>query len=149
MTFLHVLDVVALVFLLLASMLCLVAALGLLRFPDLLSRMHAITKPQVLGTLLALVGIGLAIRDVSAAGILILIGLFQLVTVPITSHMMSRAALRAGQIDLNHGGRDVVVSDSDELVARDRRSRDGQNRDEQSIIVSADDDLDGPPPQQG
>lgn len=129
-----VMDLVAMVFFLLASLLCLAASLGLLRFPDLLSRMHAVTKPQVLGTLFALIGMGLAFRDVKAAGILILIGLFQLVTVPITSHMMSRAALRAGQIDLEHGGRDVVIAGDDELTGSQP----------ELIVVSPDDELGGP-----
>ena len=35
------------------------AAIGLLRFPDLMSRMHAATKPQVLGLLLMLAALGL------------------------------------------------------------------------------------------
>lgn len=133
MTMIDIADLVSMVFFFLASLLCLAASLGILRFPDLLSRMHAVTKPQVLGTLFALIGMGLAFRDVKAAGILILIGLFQLVTVPITSHMMSRAALRAGQIDLEHGGRDVVIASEDELTGRET----------DSIVVSPDDELGG------
>ena len=43
-----VLDVVALACLLAGALLCLTAGLGLVRFPDVLSRMHAGTKPQVL-----------------------------------------------------------------------------------------------------
>ena len=41
------------------ALLTLVAALGILRFPDVLTRMHSATKPQVLGLLLVLVGLGL------------------------------------------------------------------------------------------
>ncbi len=53
-----VLDVVALGCLLAGAFLCLTAGLGLVRFPDVLSRMHAGTKPQVLGVLLVMVGGG-------------------------------------------------------------------------------------------
>ena len=38
------------------ALLGLAAAIGLVRFPDLLSRMHAATKPQVLGLLLVVLG---------------------------------------------------------------------------------------------
>lgn len=119
MSLFEIVDFVALLLLFFASVLCLVAAIGLLRFPDLLSRMHAVTKPQVLGTLLALLGMALALRDPKVGGILVLVGLFQLVTVPITSHMMSRSALRANQISLQFDGRDVVVGPDDQLVPRE------------------------------
>ena len=45
-------DVIAGACLLAGAFLCLTAGVGLLRFPDVLSRMHAGTKPQVLGVLL-------------------------------------------------------------------------------------------------
>ena len=38
------------------SALALTAAIGVVRFPDTLSRMHAASKPQVLGLLLVLAG---------------------------------------------------------------------------------------------
>ena len=47
-----VVDVAGAVLLLLGAFLCLAAAVGLVRFPDVLSRMHAATKPQTLGLLL-------------------------------------------------------------------------------------------------
>ena len=50
--------------LLLGAALCLVAGIGLLRFPDLLTRMHAGTKPQVLGVLLNSVFLDVVDQDV-------------------------------------------------------------------------------------
>ena len=44
------------------ALLSLAAGIGVLRFPDALSRMHAATKPQVLGVLLMLLGIALRLR---------------------------------------------------------------------------------------
>ena len=55
-------DIVAAILLVLGTLLSAVAGFGLLRFPDVLSRMHAATKPQVLGLLLALAGMGFALR---------------------------------------------------------------------------------------
>ncbi|HEX5200436.1 MAG TPA: monovalent cation/H(+) antiporter subunit G, partial [Actinoplanes sp.] len=45
-------DILAGACLVSGALLSLAAGVGLLRFPDLLSRMHAATKPQVLGLLL-------------------------------------------------------------------------------------------------
>ncbi|NNG18302.1 monovalent cation/H(+) antiporter subunit G [Naumannella sp. ID2617S] len=102
-----VLDLCALVMLLLGAVLCVLAAIGLLRFPDLLSRMHAATKPQVLGVLLVLGGVALSLRSLPATGLLLLVATFQLLTAPVASQMMSRAALRTGQVDLARRGADA------------------------------------------
>jgi multicomponent Na+:H+ antiporter subunit G len=91
-------DVAAGVCLLLGALLALIAAIGVLRFPDVLTRMHAATKPQVLGLLLVLLGLGLRLRDPSSVGILMLVALSQLVTSPIATHMVGRASFRAGQV---------------------------------------------------
>ena len=49
--------------LLVGRLLALIAAIGMARFNNLFSRMHAATKPQVLGMVLILVGIGLRVED--------------------------------------------------------------------------------------
>lgn len=92
-------DVIAAVCLLCGASLALIAAIGVVRLPDLLSRMHAATKPQVLGLILVLTGLGFRLRDPEAIGILALIALFQLVTSPVANHMVGRASFRAGQAD--------------------------------------------------
>lgn len=90
----EVLDAVSLVCLTASALLSLAAAVGLLRFPDLLSRMHAGTKPQVLGVLLALLGVGLRLRSGLDVGMLVLVGLFQCLTLPVAAHMVGRAVYR-------------------------------------------------------
>ena len=91
-------DVAAAFCLTIGALLTLIAAIGILRFPDLLTRMHSATKPQVLGLMLVLVGLGLRLRDPGTIGLLALVALFQLVTSPIASHMVGRASFRAGQV---------------------------------------------------
>ncbi len=91
-------DVAAAICLSLGALLTLIAAVGILRFPDVLTRMHSATKPQVLGLLLILAGLGLRLRDPGSIGLLVLVGLFQLVTTPVASHMVGRASFRAGQV---------------------------------------------------
>ena len=109
-------DVAAAACLVLGALLTLTAAVGILRFPDVLTRMHSATKPQVLGLLLVLLGLGLRLRDVGSIGLLALVALFQLVTSPIASHMVGRASFRAGQVR-----RDLLVVDelSDVLDTRE------------------------------
>src|SRR5690606_26012702 len=83
MTWTAVADVLGLALVVAGALLCLSAAIGLLRFPDLLTRMHAATKPQALGVLLVLIGVGLRTRLGLDVGMLILIGAFQLLTIPV------------------------------------------------------------------
>ncbi|HEY1134356.1 MAG TPA: monovalent cation/H(+) antiporter subunit G [Nocardioides sp.] len=106
MTLTEVLDIVAGVLLLAGALLTLVAAIGLLRFPDLLTRMHSATKPQVLGLLLVVAGLALRLRDPSATAILVLVAVFQMVTAPVASHMAGRASYRAGQVR-----KDLLIAD--------------------------------------
>ena len=54
MTWEQIADVLGLAALAAGSLLCLSAAIGINRLPDFFSRMHAATKPQVLGLLLVL-----------------------------------------------------------------------------------------------
>jgi multicomponent Na+:H+ antiporter subunit G len=98
MTWTQVADVISAVCMLIGALLAMIAAIGVLRLPDLLSRMHAATKPQVLGLVLVLVGLGFRLRDPETIGILVLIGLFQMLTSPVANHMVGRASFRAGQV---------------------------------------------------
>ena len=99
-------DVAAAACLMVGALLALVAAIGILRFPDVLTRMHSATKPQVLGLLAILLGLGLRLHDLRSVGLLALVAMFQLVTSPIASHMVGRASFRAGQVR-----RDLLVVD--------------------------------------
>ena len=98
MSWTGVANVVSAVCLLTGALLALIASIGTLRFPDLLSRIHSATKPQVLGLLLVLLGLGFRLRDIGSIGLLLLVALFQLITSPIASHMVGRAAFRSGQV---------------------------------------------------
>ncbi len=94
----QVLDLVAAVLVLLGSLLCLAAAVALLRFPDVLEKMHAVTKPQVLGLILVTVGIAVSLRTWWAAGLSVLIIVLQLLTAPVAANMVARGAYRAGLV---------------------------------------------------
>ncbi|HEV2637729.1 MAG TPA: monovalent cation/H(+) antiporter subunit G [Actinocrinis sp.] len=87
------------VLVLVGAVLSLIAGIGLLRFPDLLSRMHAATKPQILGLLLVAVGTALRLGDANDVTSLIVVALFQTWTVPVAAHMVARVARRSGALD--------------------------------------------------
>lgn len=93
-----VLDVIGAVFLLLGAMLSFAASVGLVRFPDVLTRMHAATKPQTLGLLLIVVGVGLSLQSWRVLGMLVLVAVLQLLTAPVAAHMVGRTAYRTGQV---------------------------------------------------
>lgn len=106
MTWTAVADVLAAICFLAAGAFALIAALGMMRFPDLLTRMHAATKPQVVGLLLAIVGLALRLREPSLLGLVLLVGVGQAVTAPVASHMIARAAFRSGQVR-----QDLLIAD--------------------------------------
>ena len=119
-------DVVASACLIAGALLSLAAGVGLLRFPDLLARMHSATKPQVLGLLLILTGTALRLQNTIDVTTLVLVGLFQLATAPVSAHMVGRAVYRAGLIRP-----DTLVVDEladsgaeDRVVEPDRALRD-------------------------
>ena len=75
----------------------LLAAIGVLRLPDLYTRLHAASKAGVVGAGLILC----AVAIVSGDGPTILRGglgiVFLLLSTPVAAHLLARAALKAGE----------------------------------------------------
>lgn len=118
-------DIVAAGLILSGSALALTAAIGVVRFPDTLSRMHAATKPQVLGLLLVLAGAAVRLRGNIDVGMLILTGLFTLITAPVIANRVGQLAYREQNIR-----DDLVTRDEmhDFTAERELRSNDGDGR---------------------
>lgn len=73
----------------------LIAAIGVIRLPDPLQRLHSATKAGTLGTALMLVGAILSGRvDASVKGLLTL--LFLLLTLPLGAQLLGRATYISG-----------------------------------------------------
>jgi len=125
-------DAVAVVLVLIGAFLCLTAGLGLVRFPDVLTRMHAGTKPQVLGILLIMVGGAIRLEGWSATWMLLLVAAFQLLTAPVSAHMVSRVAYRR-----RHVRRDLLLVD-------ELRTGEAQDR-----VYRGDEPADAPPEEPG
>lgn len=88
------LDIVAAVLLICGAALSAIAGIAVLRFPDAASRVHAATKPQVLGIILLMIGLGLRLGTVAVVGELVLIVLLQMFTAPVAAHLAVREAHR-------------------------------------------------------
>lgn len=68
-----------------------VAAIGLLRLPDLYTRMHAVTKAGTLGAGLVLLAAAVSFGDVSVTARVLVALLFVFLTAPVSAHMIGRA----------------------------------------------------------
>lgn len=80
----------------------LIAAIGILRFPDVYTRMHAASKAGTLGAGLMLVTIAIHSGELDVASKALAGVVFFLLTAPISAHLLARAAYVAG-IEPWHG----------------------------------------------
>lgn len=93
------LDLAVAVCIIMAVVLSVAAGVGLLRFRDALSRLHAATKPQIFGLLLVIAAIGIEQRSIATLLALVPVFAFQSLTAPVAAHMVGRASYRLGQYD--------------------------------------------------
>ena len=87
---------ISLVLLLLGAVFMLLAAIGMVRMPDVLTRMHSSTKSATLGVGLIMLGVALAIGDFAIGVRALAIVIFLFVTAPVAAHMIARAAYLSG-----------------------------------------------------
>jgi multicomponent Na+:H+ antiporter subunit G len=90
------LDVFTMVALVLGALFFLAGVVGLLRFPDTLSRLHALTKADNVGLGLIVIGLLPQAGGVLAALKLLLVWLLVLLAASTVGQMMARVARRAG-----------------------------------------------------
>ncbi|PYY38070.1 sodium:proton antiporter [Curtobacterium sp. MCJR17_055] len=100
---------IALALLLVGASLSLAAAIGIVRFPDPLVRLHAMSKPQVLGLACCLAAVVVAVWTWTALWVVLPAMVFQLALVPVSTHMIARAGLRSG--DYRH--EELLVDDTE------------------------------------
>jgi multicomponent Na+:H+ antiporter subunit G len=89
------------------SLFLLLASLGLIRMPDVYCRMQAGTKATTMGTLLVVLGLMLITPGDWTK--LLLLGVFVLLTNPVSSHALSRSAHFQGvdPLDISLKGREL------------------------------------------
>ena len=78
------------------SLFAFLAAIGVLRMPDVFTRMQASTKASTLGVGCLLIGAALQFGDLASVLLLLSIGAFLLLTTPMSAHVIARGSYRAG-----------------------------------------------------
>jgi len=89
-------DAVAVLLLVTGNFFFLAGTAGLLRFPDIFSRLHALTKADNVGLGLISAGVALESASLAVAGKLLLIWLLVLLASASVAHLIARAALARG-----------------------------------------------------
>ncbi|MCK8503313.1 MULTISPECIES: monovalent cation/H(+) antiporter subunit G [Myxococcus] len=90
------LEGVSAAFMLAGAGFCVAGTVGVLRFPDVYCRLHALTKVDNLGLGLVVVGLALQSGSWATALKLLFVWLFVLVASAFTCQLIARAALRRG-----------------------------------------------------
>ncbi len=96
-----ILDLLSWIFLLGGSFFCLTGAVGLLRFPEFFSRIHAASLTDTLGASMILIGLMFLAGWGLALPKLMLILIFSLLAGTTASHAMGKAALKSGMKPLD------------------------------------------------
>ena len=86
---------------LVGTALMLLAAIGVVRFPDVLARMQALTKASTVGVVLVLLGGAVTLDHPNDVTTLLLAAALQLLTMPVAANLMSRSTYLAQGI-ANH-----------------------------------------------
>ena len=89
-------EVFAAILMVIGSLFCLVSAVGMLRLPDTLMRMHAATKAGTLGTGLIVVAAAIFTNELGTTLKAIAVIVFLLLTAPVAAHLIGRAAYHRG-----------------------------------------------------
>jgi len=84
-------DIIIAIFILLGSLFMLVSAIGLLRFRDTLSRLHATTKAPSFAMLLMVLAVCIYFGSVILILKAVLLILFIYLTAPLAAHSISKA----------------------------------------------------------
>lgn len=88
-------DVIAAVILLIGAAFMVAASVGIVRLPDLFTRMHAITKAGTMGIGTVMLAVTFSFADASTAARALAVVLFVALTAPVAAHMIGRAAYLA------------------------------------------------------
>jgi multicomponent Na+:H+ antiporter subunit G len=103
-------DTISGILFLAGATLGLLAAVGVLRMPDVFTRMQASTKAATLGLGCLLAGLAIQLPEVSVVIRAGSIGAFVMLTTPVAAHVIARAAFLTGvplwkgtRIDERHG----------------------------------------------
>ncbi|SEB91024.1 monovalent cation/H(+) antiporter subunit G [Nitratireductor aquibiodomus] len=102
----------------------LIAAIGILRLPDLYTRMHAASKAGTLGSGLMLIALAIFAQDQAIVTRALAAVVFFLLTAPISAHLLAKAAYAAGYRLWGQSVHDEMATpqSAGSLPGEDRRS---------------------------
>ncbi|MGR5170220.1 monovalent cation/H(+) antiporter subunit G [Vibrio owensii] len=89
-------DIIVGILLCLGTLFTLIASLGILRMPDLYTRMHAATKAGTVGLASLLLAVVIAIPDITVISRVIGTMLFIFITAPVAAHLLGKATQESG-----------------------------------------------------
>tara|TARA_R110002020_G_scaffold39991_9_gene118351 strand:+ start:415 stop:753 length:339 start_codon:yes stop_codon:yes gene_type:complete len=92
----EVLTLISALLLLIGSVFTLIAAIGLLRLPDLYTRIHAASKAGTMGSCLVLIALAIHASDFGTMSRALAGVVFFLLTAPVSSHLLAKAAYAVG-----------------------------------------------------
>ncbi|WP_096270659.1 monovalent cation/H(+) antiporter subunit G [Paucisalibacillus globulus] len=93
-----VVNIMVILLLLIGAFITLSATIGIIRFPDIYTRLHAATKASTLGVTSILIAafLYLYVKEDIVSGKLLIGIIFIMVTAPVSAHMIGRAAHNSG-----------------------------------------------------
>jgi multicomponent Na+:H+ antiporter subunit G len=123
-------DTVIALLLFVGTFFALVAALGVVRMPDIYMRLSAASKASTLGASCILAAVALYFASTAVTGKVVAIIAFTLLTAPVAAHMLGRAAYFSGEPlwekstvdELEKSGAWLESKSTDQLAARENCS---------------------------
>ncbi|MBY5404205.1 monovalent cation/H(+) antiporter subunit G [Rhizobium leguminosarum] len=92
----YIVAAITALLLIVGALFALAAAIGLVRLPDLYTRMHSASKAGTVGSGLLLLAAGLYSQDLAILARAIAGFIFFLLTAPVSAHLLARTAHRSG-----------------------------------------------------
>ncbi len=90
-------EIVVSILLIIGALFMLIAAVGIVRMPDLYTRMHAATKSSTMGAGSMYLAVAIFYGDLEIVTRAILVMSFLFLTIPVSAHMIARAAYFIGE----------------------------------------------------
>lgn len=105
------------VLLLLGAAFTLLAAIGVIRLPDLYTRMHAASKAGAVGGGLILIAVAVLSQDAAVSMRAVIGVVFLLLTTPVSAHLLARASYLSGYKPCNETLIDELASNNEQNPA--------------------------------
>ncbi|GHC22663.1 monovalent cation/H(+) antiporter subunit G [Aidingimonas halophila] len=128
-------DVLKSILMLTGASFMLLAVVGLLRLPDLLTRLHATTKAATLGVAMVMVAVALHFAQVAVVARAFGVILFLLMTAPVAAHVIGRAGYFVGSRLWNGTIKDELRPHYDPITHELRSGLEGDELVEGGMVI--------------